>query len=123
MPRATKHEASGIKGRTLVIDNGAYSIKAGFASSSPDVSDCRIIPNCIVRDSDRRVWVGSQLEQCKDFRELAYRRPVDKGYIVNWESEKAIWGQSFFSQNAELKVQFFSVLTIRIADNSQVRSS
>lgn len=104
MPRATKAETSRAKDKTLVIDNGAYTIKAGFASESPDVEDCKVIPNCIVRDSDRRVWVGSQLEQCKDFRELAFRRPVDKGYLVNWESEKAIWSQSFFSSGADLKV-------------------
>lgn len=106
MPRAPKHDLSPIKDKTLVIDNGAYTIKAGFTGTSPDTTNCHIIPNCIVRDSDKRVWVGSQLEQCKDFRELAYRRPVDKGYLVNWESEKTIWGHSFFSQNAELKVLF-----------------
>lgn len=104
-PRASKAEASGIKDQTLIIDNGAYTIKAGFVSASPDVSECQIIPNCIVRDSDKRIWVGSQLQQCKDFRELAFRRPVDRGYLVNWESERAIWGYSFFSQNADLKVQ------------------
>jgi actin-related protein 6 len=105
MPRAAKHDISPVKDKTLVIDNGGYTIKAGFASANPNVSECHVIPNCIVRDSDRRVWIGSQLEQCKDFRELVYRRPVDKGYLVNWESEKTIWGQSFFSQNAELKVE------------------
>jgi actin-related protein 6 len=106
MPRATKQETSRVKEKTLVVDNGAYSIKAGFASESPNVEDCSVIPNCIVRDSDRHVWVGSQLEQCKDFRELAFRRPVDKGYLVNWEAEKAIWSHSFFTSGAELKVCF-----------------
>jgi actin-related protein 6 len=104
MPRAVKQETNDAKNQTLVIDNGAYTIKAGFASDSPDVKDCKIIPNCIARDGDRKVWVGSQLAQCKDLRELAFRRPVDKGYLVNWDSERAIWSHSFFSSGAELKV-------------------
>jgi actin-related protein 6 len=106
MPRQSKAaEASRIKDNTLVVDNGAYSIKAGFVTPAPDPQDCHLIPNCIARDSDKKVWVGAQLEQCKDFREMAFRRPVDKGYLVNWEGEKAIWGQSFFSLNSPLQVR------------------
>jgi actin-related protein 6 len=105
MPRHSKPaEPSRSKNNTLVVDNGAYTIKAGFVSAAPDPQDCHIIPNCIARDSDKKVWVGSQLEQCKDFREMSFRRPVDKGYLVNWEGEKAIWGQSFFSQSSVLQV-------------------
>lgn len=107
MPRQSQTaDAAGIKDTTLVIDNGGYTIKAGFVcTATPDLQDCRIIPNCIARDSDKKVWIASQLEQCKDFREMAFRRPVDKGFLVNWEGEKAIWGQSFFSPGSELKVK------------------
>jgi actin-related protein 6 len=108
MPRQSQTgDAAGIKDTTLVIDNGGYTIKAGLivTSAAPDLQDCRIIPNCIARDSDKKVWIASQLEQCRDFREMAFRRPVDKGYLVNWEGEKAIWGQSFFSPTSELKVK------------------
>ena len=35
-----------------------------------------------------------------DFGELAVRRPVERGYIVNWEGEKAVWEHMF----ADLKV-------------------
>jgi actin-related protein 6 len=122
MPRASKPEPGDIKNNTLIIDNGAYTIKAGYVSASPDVADCQIIPNCIVRDSDKRIWVGSQLQQCKDFRELAFRRPVDRGYLVNWESERAIWGHSFFSQASDLKVRGMPFAMNHIA-NLEVRSS
>jgi actin-related protein 6 len=74
MPRQSQAaNTAGIKDRTLVIDNGGYTIKAGFVSAAtPDLHDCQIIPNCIARDSDKKVWVASQLEQCKDFREMAF---------------------------------------------------
>src|ERR1700761_7671808 len=112
MPRQSKPTGNaGIKNTTLVIDNGAHTIKAGFATAAPNAQDCRIIPNCIARDREKKVWIGSQLEQCKDFGEMAFRRPVEKGYIVNWESEKAIWGHSFFSQNPEIQVMMLSTGT------------
>lgn len=97
-------QTRGIKDTTLVVDNGAFTIKAGFASEQPSLEDCQMIPNCVARDREKKTWVGAELENCKDFGELAIRRPVEKGYVVNWESERAIWNQSFFGQNAGLKV-------------------
>jgi hypothetical protein len=64
--------------RTLVVDNGSYTIKAGFAKASSSYDDCHIIPNCIVRSRDRRVLVGTQLESCRDYGGMAFRRPVEK---------------------------------------------
>ncbi|KAB5582789.1 actin family [Coniochaeta sp. 2T2.1] len=87
--------------RTLILDNGAHTIKAGILSSSSSTSDPslspRIIPNCIARDRHRKSYVGSELEKCKDFGEISLRRPVEKGYIVNWEAQKEIWDREFFT--------------------------
>jgi actin-related protein 6 len=85
--------------RTLVVDNGAYTIKAGFSSvTSTDTP--RVIPNCLARDRDRKIYIGSQLEKCTDFGDIAFRRPVEKGYLVNWEAEKEIWENEFFDAKA-----------------------
>lgn len=104
--------------RTLVLDNGAYTIKAGFVShdSENDHSGStststdhhqpqpqpqpRLIPNCIARDRDRKTYVGSELEKCKDFGEIVFRRPVEKGFIVNWEAQKEIWEREFLDDKA-----------------------
>lgn len=96
--------------KTLVVDAGAYTIKAGFApteqSSSPDpVRDCLVIPNCIARSRDKHVYVGSELAKCTDFGEMVFRRPVEKGYIVNWEAESAIWEHEFLMKDAQLHVR------------------
>lgn len=105
MPRHAKPTAPPPPPNTLIVDNGAHTIKAGFAPSEPDVdAQCQIIPNCIARGRDRRVWIGAQLEKCKDFGEMAFRRPVEKGYLVNWEAEKEIWESAFFDKDAKLKV-------------------
>ncbi|KAF1986943.1 Actin/actin-like protein [Aulographum hederae CBS 113979] len=89
--------------RTLVVDNGAYSIKAGYAVPGDDLENCKVIPNCIARSRDRRVFIASQLAKCKDYGEMAFRRPVEKGYVVNWEGEKAIWEQSLFDSHSALQ--------------------
>lgn len=87
--------------RTLVVDNGAYTIKAGFAGgdaseSSEGTGTPFVIPNCIARDRQRRTYIGSELTtNCHDFGEASFRRPVEKGYIVNWEAQRAIWAHEF----------------------------
>ncbi|KAI5815180.1 actin family [Pyronema omphalodes] len=85
---------------TLVVDNGSYTIKAGFGSSSPSYDDVYLIPNCIARTRDRRSLVGTQLETARDFGGMAFRRPVEKGYLVNWEAEKEIWDRTFLETDS-----------------------
>jgi actin-related protein 6 len=98
-PKGSRKSAVAAPNKTLVLDNGAYTIKAGIVSSASEnlsYDDCRVIPNCIARSTrDKCSYVGSELDACKDFGELAFRRPVEKGFIVNWEAEKAIWEHEF----------------------------
>lgn len=92
--------------KTLIVDSGAWTIKAGFSTQEPNVeADCREIQNCIARSArDKRTYIGSELDTCRDFGELAFRRPVEKGYVVNWEGEKAIWEHSFMEKSSALHV-------------------
>ncbi|KAI1427773.1 actin-domain-containing protein [Xylaria sp. FL1777] len=85
--------------RTLVLDNGASTIKAGFVTGSA-VDNPRVIPNCIARDRDGKGYVASELAQCADFSEAVFRRPVEKGFVVNWETQKEIWEREFLDDAA-----------------------
>ena len=105
MPRPAKPQDRVIADQTLVVDNGGYTIKAGFAGDSAATHSCKTIPNCIAKDRGKRIWVGSQLENCTDFGEIAFRRPIEKGYLVNWEAEKAIWDNMLIEHGAPLKVR------------------
>ncbi|EPE08554.1 actin-like protein arp-6 [Ophiostoma piceae UAMH 11346] len=78
---------------TLVVDNGGYTIKAGFAGD--DSGKPVVVPNCIARDRHRRTYIGAELAQCRDFGEAVFRRPVDRGYIVNWDTQRAIWDNTW----------------------------
>ncbi|KXT05140.1 hypothetical protein AC578_7602 [Pseudocercospora eumusae] len=86
---------TGLGKTTLIFDNGAHTIKSGLSTPGSEpatTSDCRLIPNCIARSQrDKLTYIGSDLDRCGDFGELALRRPVEKGFVVNWESEKAVW--------------------------------
>lgn len=105
MPRQSKTVERVLPDRTLVVDNGAYTMKAGFVTSSPDAeTDCLVIPNCIAKSRDNRVWTGAQVENCSDYGDMAFRRPVQKGYLVNWEVEREIWENTFLDKSAILKV-------------------
>ncbi|KAK1754258.1 actin family [Echria macrotheca] len=84
---------------TLVLDNGANTIKAGFVTQTK-TDEPRVIPNCLARDRHKKVYVGSELDKCKDFGEIVFRRPVEKGFIVNWEAQKEIWDREFFDEKA-----------------------
>lgn len=92
--------------KTFVLDNGAYTMKAGYAcdpssSSEEALSNCVSIPNAIVKTRENRILTGAQLAtHVTDWNEAVFRRPVEKGYIVNWEAEREIWDQTFFEEKA-----------------------
>ena len=97
-PKGYRKSTSAAPNKTLVLDNGAYTLKAGLvaAEADPTYDGCSVLANCIARSNrDKRTYISSELSSCKDFGELAFRRPVEKGFIVNWEAEKAIWEHEF----------------------------
>ena len=57
----------------------------------------RLIPNCIfkAKSERRKLFIGDQLEECKDFSGLFYVMPFQKGFLVNWDVEKQIWDYMF----------------------------
>ncbi|KAF1933109.1 Actin/actin-like protein [Didymella exigua CBS 183.55] len=108
-PKGSRKSAPAIK-KTLVLDNGAYTLKAGLvpthSTTAPSYDDCSVIPNCIARSHrDKCTYTASELDDCKDFGELAFRRPVEKGFIVNWEAEKAIWEHEFMGAGKALRCE------------------
>ncbi|ODN00840.1 Actin-related protein 6 [Orchesella cincta] len=78
---------------TLILDNGGYTIKAGFST----VDKPRIIPNCIskARSERRRPFIGDQIDDCRDTSGLFFILPFQKGYMVNADTQKTIWDYCF----------------------------
>ena len=68
----------------FILDNGAYSIKAGWAHES---APPQIIANGIFRSKrDNRTYVADQLDECEDFGGLTYRLPFEKVPLHFWLS-------------------------------------
>ena len=106
-PRKAKPPEPSVADKTLVLDNGAYTIKASLVDPLAETEPkCHVVQNCMARSRDKNLFVGSQLQKCKDFGEMMFRRPVEKGYLVNWEAEKEIWDHEFFDKGATLKVSY-----------------
>ncbi|KAJ7149787.1 actin-related protein Arp6 [Mycena crocata] len=75
----------------LVLDNGAFTVKAGLANHATS-EDPRIIVNAVVRSKgDKATYIGHEMDNCKDYSSLNYRLPLEKGYIVDWDAQKAVW--------------------------------
>ena len=71
---------------------------AALASTRNDIrsATCRVIPNCTARAKGvRQTLVGQQILQGQDVSALKVRRPVDRGYVVNWDLEREIWNHAF----------------------------
>ena len=89
--------ASHDQGVTVVLDNGAHTVKAGFAGADdPQL----VVPNCCAkpRKETYRRLVGAQTADVNlvgDFAQLHYARPFERGYLVNWETQTAVWDQVF----------------------------
>jgi actin-related protein 6 len=56
-----------------------------------------IFPHCTAKAKGSQVVSGDQLADAKEISSLALRRPHDRGYLVNNELEREIWGRLFKS--------------------------
>ena len=64
---------------------------------------CRCFPNAVAktvgdssgRGSSKGRLVGEDILHQKDVSSIQLRRPVDRGYVVDWDLEKEIWGHGF----------------------------
>ncbi|KAF8956525.1 actin-related protein Arp6 [Flammula alnicola] len=77
----------------VVLDNGASTIKVGIVKKD---AKPRIISNAVVRSKgDRATYFGHEITRCKDYSSLHYRLPFEKGYLVDWDVQKAVWDGIF----------------------------
>ncbi|KAJ3864444.1 actin-related protein Arp6 [Lentinula novae-zelandiae] len=88
-----------MKNNIVILDNGAGTIKAGIASGVlAEQEAVKLVPNAIARSKgDKATYCGHEIAKCKDYSSLHYQLPFEKGYIVDWDAEKAIW-DGVFSQ-------------------------
>ncbi|CAD6193949.1 unnamed protein product [Caenorhabditis auriculariae] len=83
----------------LILDNGAYSLKIGTSTDEYP----RLIPNSIVKakHEKKRVFVADEFSECVEKTALFYVRPIERGYVVNWDTQQKIWERAFASMSLE----------------------
>jgi actin-related protein 6 len=71
-----------------IIDNGAHRIKYGWAGDeAPEGS----MPNCIAKiNKTMQVFVGDDIDSIANTSQLQLSRPCDRGFLVNWNTERDV---------------------------------
>ncbi|VEN35717.1 unnamed protein product [Callosobruchus maculatus] len=77
----------------VVVDNGAYSIKVGLSTEAHPT----LVPNCIMKAKAerKRLFIGDQINECRDCSGLYFLLPCERGYITKWDVQKPIWDYIF----------------------------
>mmetsp|Transcript_22808 Transcript_22808/g.57502 ORF Transcript_22808/g.57502 Transcript_22808/m.57502 type:complete len:397 (-) Transcript_22808:1435-2625(-) len=76
----------------VVLDNGGCTIKVGLSGDTAP----HVIPNCAGKAKGGRQWMaGDLLCEARDISGLSLKRPIDRGYVVNWDLEQEIWTRAF----------------------------
>jgi actin-related protein len=77
-----------------VLDNGGSHLKYGWAHDSQPSS----MPNCVAKiQKSMQSFVGDEISAIQNTSQLSLNRPMDRGYLVNWNLEKEVMFLSLFS--------------------------
>lgn len=87
---------------TLIIDNGSYEIKIGLSNTTPD--SIKRVQNSISRTKDKRLLIANQLDTVNDISGMIFKRPIEKGHLTSWETEKLVWDYCFTCQDVGLNI-------------------
>ena len=99
---------------TFVMDTGGSHLKCGFSNAAGSGAGPRLIPNAIIKakSEKRRAFVGDQIDDCRDLSSLFYMLPFQRGYLINWDSQKTIWdyvyGKTCFNVDTPAKNLVFT---------------
>ena len=80
-------------GKRIVIDNGGHTCKVGFAGQTAPVK--QMMNGLAKSKTEHKVFVGDQFESCNDFSALQYRLSLERGCLVNWDTQAEVWGRAF----------------------------
>lgn len=86
--------------RTVILDNGSYEIKVGYSTDDP--SEAKLVSNSLFKTKDKRLLISNQLKTVSDISGIQFKRPIEKGHLTSWETEKMVWDYAFTSTDVGL---------------------
>lgn len=76
----------------LILDNGSYTIKAGYATEPAPHS----VQNLLAKAKDGALYIGNDyLAHTNLYSGINFRRPHDQGHLTSWETQKPVWDYTF----------------------------
>ncbi|GEQ68618.1 hypothetical protein JCM33374_g2286 [Metschnikowia sp. JCM 33374] len=76
----------------IVLDNGAYSIKAGFTSQDEPV----VVENVLAKARDGVIYIGNDYKSHANlYSGINFKRPHEQGNLTSWETQKPVWDYTF----------------------------
>lgn len=79
----------------LIIDLGGGNVKIGKMGNFPRI----LSPNCIARQKGK-VLVGKEVDEAKHFSNINFRRPHERGYLVDCKLEQQILDKIFRTEGS-----------------------
>ncbi|KAJ5075103.1 actin [Anaeramoeba ignava] len=90
--------------QAIVIDNGSFEIRSGFAGDDLPKKNTRNIIGNLINESNlinlsKSQYIGNEAQENKEILNLSY--PIQKGIIENWDNMEKMWHHIFYN---ELKI-------------------
>ncbi|KAL3233485.1 Actin-like protein ARP6 [Nakaseomyces bracarensis] len=79
--------------RPIVIDNGSYKLKFGFAGQPQPY----VAMNSLAKDKYGVTHLSNQVNNIKDISSITFRRPHELGQLTSWELESCIWDYCLYN--------------------------
>mmetsp|Transcript_15382 Transcript_15382/g.62734 ORF Transcript_15382/g.62734 Transcript_15382/m.62734 type:complete len:396 (-) Transcript_15382:952-2139(-) len=112
----------------VVLDNGGYNIKAGYVSAEERSRGCdvqslssppEIFPNAVAKPPKKSssvatkrnggFLVSAELYDLPSYSGLFFRRPIERGYVKEWDLQRDVWKYIFTRSKVEPKENCFVV--------------
>lgn len=101
----------------VVIDNGSYTSKAGFAGSAPS----KVFPSVVTRPKrqavpipigDRTTYAGHEVESKRGTFHIRY--PIKNGIVTSWDDMEKLWHHTFYNELRVAPEEHFVILTEKL---------
>lgn len=77
----------------IVIDNGSYEIKFGYAGEQQPFRAL----NALARDKFGNSYISNQINNVKDISSVTFKRPHEFGQLTSWELQSLVWDYCLYN--------------------------
>eukprot|EP01138_Halocafeteria_seosinensis_P011295 gb/GECG01011538.1/.p1 GENE.gb/GECG01011538.1/~~gb/GECG01011538.1/.p1 ORF type:complete len:503 (+),score=61.11 gb/GECG01011538.1/:1-1509(+) len=93
----------------IVLDNGGYKLRAGFAGLREPA--CDMVNATAHVEKQINTLIGDDIEtHVNDKSQLRYTRPIQRGYITDFDTQKTLWERVFSEEVLDIHPQEHALL-------------